>query len=79
MAFFVFGKVNFGYAQSTYLHFFFTPDKYGDEVNLHKVQHMKDKKYTPISCDLYDELEILAMRQQKSEIVYSVDGAEGYW
>ncbi len=37
---------------------------------------MKDKKYTPINCDLYDELEILAMRRQKTEIVYSVDGEE---
>ena len=37
---------------------------------------MKDKKYTPIDCNLYDELEILAMRQQKTEIVYHANGED---
>ena len=31
---------------------------------------MKDKKYNPINCNLYDELEILAMRKQRTSIVY---------
>ena len=31
---------------------------------------MKGEKYIPINCDLYDELEILAMHKQKTVIVY---------
>jgi len=31
---------------------------------------MKEQKYQPISCDYYDELEIVAMRQTIAEIVF---------
>jgi len=31
---------------------------------------MKDKKYNPINCNLYDELEILAMRKQRTSILF---------
>lgn len=31
---------------------------------------MKEQKYQPISCDYYDELEIVAMRQTVAEIVF---------
>ncbi len=32
---------------------------------------MEEKKYIPINCDLYDELEILAMHKQHTIIVYT--------
>jgi len=31
---------------------------------------MKEQKYQPISCDYYDELEIVAMRQTIAKIVF---------
>ncbi len=37
---------------------------------------MKEEKYIPINCDLYDELEILAMHKQKTVIVYMDSGKE---
>ena len=29
-----------------------------------------EKKYVPIDCNFYDEIEILAMRKRKSTVVY---------
>lgn len=29
-----------------------------------------EKKYIPINCDFYDEIEILAMRKSKCKVVY---------
>lgn len=29
-----------------------------------------EKKYVPIDCNFYDEIEILAMRKSKSNVVY---------
>lgn len=37
---------------------------------------MEENKYVPINCDLYDELEILAMHKQKAVIVYTDNGEE---
>ena len=34
---------------------------------------MKEQKYQPISCDYYDELEIVAMRQSIATIIFRND------
>lgn len=34
------------------------------------------KKYVPIDCNFYDEIEILAMRKSKSTVVYLSDKDE---
>lgn len=37
---------------------------------------MKEQKYQPISCDYYDELEIVAMRQTVAEIIFKNEKEE---
>ena len=37
---------------------------------------MKEQKYQPISCDYYDELEIVAMRQTIAEIIFKNEAGE---
>jgi len=37
---------------------------------------MKEQKYQPISCDYYDELEIVAMRQTVAQIVFKNESGE---
>lgn len=37
---------------------------------------MKEQKYQPISCDYYDELEIVAMRQTIAEVVFENEAGE---
>ena len=35
-----------------------------------------EKKYVPINCDFYDEIEILAMRKSKSTVIYLSENGE---
>lgn len=37
---------------------------------------MKEQKYQPISCDYYDELEIVAMHQSIAKIIFRNEAGE---
>ena len=41
-----------------------------------QIKKMKEQKYKPISCDYYDELEIVAMHQTVAEIIFRNEKGE---